>query len=95
MLANPPMAFENQLEIDRIEEIKDVLIVPEHPKKLARVGAILTVMGSLIWVQWPIDPEKFNIAAVVVLIGLLIAWVSMELTAHTSHLLGQTEPYVK
>ncbi|TXR50084.1 hypothetical protein [Phyllobacterium endophyticum] len=61
-----------------------MLIVPEHPKKLARVGAILTVMGSLIWVQWPVDPEKFNIAAVIVLIGSFIAWVSIELADQTS-----------
>jgi hypothetical protein len=54
-------------------------MVPEHPKKIARIGAIITLIGSLVWVQWPIDFEKFNVAALILFIGSLAAWVSIEL----------------
>ncbi|MGV1766991.1 hypothetical protein G6L94_00045 [Agrobacterium rhizogenes] len=59
-------------------------IVPEHPSKLARIGACLTVMGSLIWVQWPIDLEKFNFAAAALFFASFVTWVSMELAEFTS-----------
>jgi len=55
-------------------------MIPEHPNKNARIGAILTLMGSLVWVQWPIDFEKFNAAALLLLIGSFVAWVSVELS---------------
>lgn len=59
-------------------------IVPEHPNKLARIAACLSVMGSLIWVQWPIDLEKFNFAAGALFIASLVTWISMELAEFTS-----------
>lgn len=54
-------------------------MVPEFPTRIARVGAVLTLLGSLIWVQWPIDLAKFNIAAVILLIASLVTWASIEL----------------
>ncbi len=54
-------------------------IAPEHPNKLARIGACLTVMGSLIWVQWPINLQDFNFAAGILLLASFVSWVSMEL----------------
>lgn len=55
-------------------------MVPEHPKKIARIGAIVTLLGSLVWVQWPIDFEKFNVAALILLIGSFFAWISIEIS---------------
>lgn len=54
-------------------------MVPEFPKRIARVGAVLTLLGSVVWIQWPIDFAKFNAAAMILLIGSLMAWVSIEL----------------
>ncbi len=54
-------------------------VIPEHPSKLARIGSCLAVMGSLIWVQWPIDFDNLNIAGVILLIGSLVTWFSIEL----------------
>lgn len=53
-------------------------MVPELPKHIARVGAVITLIGSLVWVQWPVDIEKFNIAALILLIGSFLAWLSIE-----------------
>lgn len=53
--------------------------IPEHPSKLARIGSCLAVMGSLIWVQWPIDFHNLNIAGVILLIGSLVTWLGIEL----------------
>lgn len=55
-------------------------MIPEHPTKYARIGAVLTLIGSLVWVQWPIDFEKFNIAAFLLLVGSFVAWISMEIS---------------
>lgn len=54
-------------------------VIPEHPSKLARIGSCLAVMGSLVWVQWPIDFQNLNIAGVILLIGSLITWLGIEL----------------
>ena len=54
-------------------------MIPEFPTKLARVGAILTLLGSIIWVQWPPDLSKLNAAAVVLFIGSAVAWIGIEL----------------
>ncbi|QHW24462.1 hypothetical protein GYN07_09035 [Rhizobium leguminosarum bv. viciae 248] len=54
-------------------------MVPEFPSRIARVGAIVTLLGSLIWIQWPIDFEKFDAAAFILLIGSLVSWVGIEL----------------
>ncbi|WP_275789463.1 hypothetical protein [Pararhizobium gei] len=54
-------------------------MVPEFPSRIARVGAVLTVIGSLIWVQWPVDFAKFNFAALILFVASLMTWVSIEL----------------
>ncbi|ASV86657.1 hypothetical protein CES85_2244 [Ochrobactrum quorumnocens] len=54
-------------------------VIPEHPSKLARIGSCLAVMGSLVWVQWPIDFQNLNIAGVILLIGSLVTWLGIEL----------------
>jgi len=53
--------------------------IPEYPSKLARIGSCLAVMGSLIWVQWPIDFHNLNIAGVILFIGSLVTWLGIEL----------------
>lgn len=58
-------------------------MVPEYPTRIARIGSVATLLGSLIWVQWPIDFEKLNAAAVILLIGSLMAWASIELADHS------------
>lgn len=59
-------------------------MVPEFPKQIGRVGAVITLIGSLVWVQWPIDFEKFNIAAMLLLVGSFAAWASMELAEYSN-----------
>lgn len=59
-------------------------MVPEFPKQIARVGAVITLIGSLVWVQWPIDFDKFNIAAMLLLVGSFAAWASMELADYSN-----------
>jgi len=59
-------------------------MVPEFPKQIARVGAVITLVGSLVWVQWPIDFEKFNIAAMLLLVGSFAAWSSMEVADYSN-----------
>lgn len=54
-------------------------MVPEHPNRIARVGSVLALVGSLIWVQWPINFASFNIAAVILLIAAFVTWISTEL----------------
>lgn len=64
-------------------------IAPEHPNRLARIGACLTVMGSLIWVQWPINLENFNFAAGILLLASFMSWVSIELADLSSKDVGK------
>ncbi|ESY70034.1 MULTISPECIES: hypothetical protein [Mesorhizobium] len=54
-------------------------MVPEHPNRIARIGSVLALVGSLVWVQWPINFSSFNIAAVILLIAAFITWISTEL----------------
>ncbi|MBZ9771469.1 hypothetical protein [Mesorhizobium sp. CO1-1-8] len=57
-------------------------IVPEHPNRIARIGSILALVGSLIWVQWPINLASFNIAGVILLLAALVTWVSTEIAEY-------------
>ncbi|MDT4860630.1 hypothetical protein FQZ97_952010 [compost metagenome] len=54
-------------------------VIPEHPSKLARIGSCLAVMGSLVWVQWPIDFQNLNIAGVILLIASFVTRLGIEL----------------
>lgn len=54
-------------------------MVPEFPTRIARVGAVLTLLGSVVWVQWPIDLSKFNFAAMILFVASLATWASIEL----------------
>ena len=53
-------------------------MTPEYPKRLSRIASVLFIIGSLIWIQWPIDLERFNIASLVLLIASLISWLALE-----------------
>ncbi|MFA6153023.1 hypothetical protein [Mesorhizobium sp.] len=55
-------------------------MVPEYPNRIARIGSVLALLGSLIWVQWPINYASFNIAAVILLIATFVTWVSTEIS---------------
>jgi hypothetical protein len=55
-------------------------MVPEFPRRIARIGSILALLGSLIWVQWPIDFAKFNVSAMLLAIGALLTWAGIELS---------------
>jgi hypothetical protein len=59
-------------------------MVPEFPKRIARISAVLTLVGSLIWVQLPIDFSRFNIASLILLIGSFTAWASIELADYSA-----------
>jgi hypothetical protein len=41
-------------------------------------------MGSLIWMQWPIDLGRFNVAGVILFIASFVTWVGIELAEHAS-----------
>ncbi|CDZ49145.1 hypothetical protein [Neorhizobium galegae] len=56
------------------------MMVPEYPKRLARIGSVFALVGSLVWVQWPVDFEKFNIAAGIIFLASLVTWFSVELS---------------
>ncbi|TGU87709.1 hypothetical protein EN794_050465 [Mesorhizobium sp. M00.F.Ca.ET.151.01.1.1] len=51
----------------------------EHPTRIARVGSVLALLGSLIWVQWPVDFSRFNVAAAILFIAAMATWISIEL----------------
>jgi hypothetical protein len=51
----------------------------EYPTRIARVGSVLALVGSLIWVQWPVDFSRFNPAAVILCVAAVITWASVEL----------------
>lgn len=53
--------------------------VPEYPKRLARISAVLILIGSLIWVQWPVDFERFGPGPIILFVGSLVAWLGIEL----------------
>lgn len=53
---------------------------PEHPNRIARISAVLALLGSLIWVQWPIDIENFNIAAIILFFAALLTWIGIEIS---------------
>lgn len=54
-------------------------MVPKHPNRIARIGSVLALVGSLIWVQWPINFASFNIAAIILLVAAFVTWISTEL----------------
>jgi hypothetical protein len=54
-------------------------VVREHPSRLARISSVLVMLGSLVWVQWPLQYEEFGIASSLLFFGSLVAWIGMEL----------------
>ncbi|PDT03536.1 hypothetical protein CO666_13210 [Rhizobium chutanense] len=55
-------------------------MVPEFPRRIARIGSILALLGSLIWVQWPIDFAKFNVSAMLLALAAFVTWAGIELS---------------
>lgn len=53
-------------------------MAPEYPKRIARIGAVLALLGSMVWVQWPIDFAHFNIAAVILFVAAFVTWIGIE-----------------
>ncbi|MGY4751378.1 hypothetical protein ACVNHC_16100 [Pannonibacter sp. Q-1] len=53
--------------------------LPHYAKNLAKIAAIIALMGSLVWVQWPIDLSKVSPGALLTFVAAFIAWVSFEL----------------
>lgn len=53
-------------------------IVPEHPNRGVSIGAILTLMGSLVWIQLQIDFTKFDIAAIILFAAAFVNCVSLK-----------------
>lgn len=53
-------------------------MVQEHPKQIARIGAVIALVGSLIAIQWPIDFANLNIPAVLLFIAALVTWIGVE-----------------
>lgn len=50
----------------------------DYPTKLGRIGSILALIASTIFVQWPLDFNEINLAAIIVFIATLIIWISVE-----------------
>lgn len=53
-------------------------MINEHPKRLARVAAVIALLGSLVWVQWPLDLARMNIAGAVLFVAAFMTWASIE-----------------
>ncbi len=60
-------------------------MTPEFPSRIARVGSVIALIGSLIWVQWPIDFEKYNAAAIIIFIASIMAWASIEFADYSNY----------
>lgn len=50
----------------------------EYPKPYARIGAVLALLGTAIWVQWPLDFAKINITGAVFFVAAFITWIGIE-----------------
>lgn len=50
----------------------------EYPSKLARIAAVLTVLGSIIWIQGPIEFTSVSVGQAILALAALVAWVSVE-----------------
>lgn len=57
----------------------------EYPTKTARIGAILSLMATLVWVQWPIDITQISIAPILFFLAALVVWISVELADWQNH----------
>lgn len=59
--------------------------ISETPIRLARIGAVLALLASVLWIQWPIDFEKFNVFSILIFIGSALTWSSIELADYKAH----------
>jgi hypothetical protein len=50
----------------------------DYPTKLGRIGSILALIASTVFVQWPINFSEINIAAVIGFIAALVTWMAVE-----------------
>lgn len=57
----------------------------EYPTKLARIGAVLALVSALVWVQWPINFDRFGYASSIALIGAIVTWISIEVADWQNH----------
>lgn len=58
-------------------------MAPQFPKTLGRIAAILTMIGSLVWLQWPIDTSNLSPGALVFLVASFISWLAIEFAEYT------------
>ncbi|MEP4032195.1 hypothetical protein [Roseibium polysiphoniae] len=54
------------------------MTVKEFPHQLARVGSVLALIGSLVWIQWPIEFEKFGPGSFVAFVACLVIYIAIE-----------------
>lgn len=57
----------------------------EYPTKIGRIGTILTLIGSLIWVQWPIEFAQFDPFKILAVLAALVLWISVEAADWKNH----------
>lgn len=58
-------------------------MAPQLPKTLGRIAAILTMIGSLVVLQWPIDSSNLSPSAMIALVASFITWLAIELAEYT------------
>ena len=72
------------LPASKLIEIRSIAkMIPEHPNQISRTAAVLALIGSLIWVQWPIDFAKINIGGTILFIAALATWISVEISYYS------------
>ena len=57
----------------------------EYPTKTARIGAVLALVASLVWVQWPIEFARIGIAPILAFVAAFVVWVGVELADWQNH----------
>lgn len=60
-------------------------MIPEYPAKLTRIGAILALMATLVWVQWPLDFNRIGIGQSVAFLAALMTWIGIEWADWQNH----------
>ena len=58
---------------------------PEYPTKIARIGAVLTLMATLVWVQLPIELARIGVAPILFFLAAFVVWVGIELAGWQNH----------
>ncbi|MCR9121148.1 MAG: hypothetical protein NXH91_02620 [Phyllobacteriaceae bacterium] len=60
-------------------------MIPEYPTKVTRIGAILALMATLVWVQWPLDFNRLGVGQSITFLAALMTWIGIEWADWQNH----------